>query len=183
MVDRQCARQVHNPTLRRVVDGEADIAAKAGDRGGIDDAAAALDQMRQSGAARIENRTERNRDHPFPHLGSDLTDIAESADPGIVHQHVDAVERVHGIGHQRLDFRPFPHIHAPHAQTAERQIEGRGRMLQFREITVGENQSGTLGRETSCRGEADTGGGGRHNDDLVVEALHGVLPLPQKMLA
>ncbi|PAV92552.1 hypothetical protein WR25_25867 [Diploscapter pachys] len=132
-VHRQCTGEVGDRTLGRAIEAVVPVAAKTRHRRDVDDAALGRAQMRDRGAAHLDDAVQVGFDHLGKGAEIAFVELAEMIDTGVVDQHVDAVEAADGKVDQRL---AIGHATDVHLQRLDCIAQLRGEALEARRVLV-----------------------------------------------
>jgi hypothetical protein len=140
-------------------------AALAGERGDVDDlAAAVLDHLAGAGLRHEKGTGQVDRDRPVPLLGRDVEEWSVPADPGIVHEDVDPSVTVDNGLHHPVNRDLVSHVHHEGESVGgTERIQGLPSTL-F--VDVGDDRRRALRDECLGDGKADAACSARHQSDL-----------------
>jgi hypothetical protein len=122
--------------------------------------------VRDGGVAAEEDAGEVRRNHAVPVGIAHVGDVGERADPGVVHEDIDAAEATHGGPDQAIDVRPLPHVGANRfeAMLVTRQ-RAPGRVEVFL-AQPADRDVGALVEQRRRDGQADAAGATGHHRGL-----------------
>ena len=143
-------------------------------------AAAPLDHPRHDGAGHIEQPFDVGVDHLLPVLDVALVELFQAAaEAGVVDQHVDFGPLRRQRADSLLDGLAVAHIEADRVHSFCPALQcGRGYLGQFAGAAGGQQQPGSLGRKSQCRGRAYARRGSGNKDDFSLEAHAPILIKP-----
>ena len=171
VLDGECAGQGEHARLAGAVDRAVGHAGECRRRRGVDDVAAARQQVRQRRPAEQKGPREVDAEHLVPALQAELVGVVEAEDAGDVHQHVELSEAVDAGAHGRVHLRGLADVAGLHLDRGAQRAALFGTLAQRVRLQVDEKETGALGGQPLGGGPPDAGRAAGDQCNLVLEAF------------